>query len=83
MLGKLAPAAVANAKREAADLQAMIDKEQADKGQPSFELQPWDWAYYTDKVRQAKFSFDESQLKPYLELDRVLVDGVFHAAGQL
>src|SRR5690606_21848785 len=83
MLARLAPPAVANAKREAADLQAMIDKEQAAKGQPSFELQPWDWAYYTDKVRQAKYAFDESQLKPYLELDRVLVDGVFYAAGQL
>src|SRR5690606_5173856 len=81
MLSRLAPAAVANAKREAADLQAMIDKEQAAKGEPTFQLAPWDWAYYTDKVRQAKFAFDESQLKPYLELDRVLVDGVFHAAN--
>ena len=83
MLARLAPPAVANAKREAADLQAMIDKEQAARGEAGFDLQPWDWAYYTNKVRQAKFDFDESQLKPYLELDRVLVDGVFHAAGQL
>ncbi|MFC7302517.1 M3 family metallopeptidase [Cognatiluteimonas weifangensis] len=83
MLGRLAPAAVANARREAADLQAMIDREQAAKGEPTFALQPWDWAYYSEKVRQAKFAFDESQLKPYLELDRVLQDGVFYAAGQL
>ena len=83
MLGRLAPAAVANAKKEAADLQAMIDKEQAAKGEPTFKLEPWDWAYYSEKVRQAKFAFDESQLKPYLELDHVQQDGVFYAANQL
>ncbi len=83
MLVRLAPAAVANARKEAADLQAMIDKEQAAKGEPTFQLQPWDWAYYTEKVRQEKFAFDESQLKPYLELDNVLVNGVFHAANQV
>ena len=49
MLGKLAPPAVANAKREAADMQALIDKEQAAKGQPTFKLEPWDWAYYAEK----------------------------------
>ena len=83
MLRRLAPAAVANAKREAAALQAMIDAEQAAKGEPTFKLQPWDWAYYTEKVRQAEYDFDENELKPYLELDRVLKDGVFHAANQL
>lgn len=83
MLGKLAPAAVANAKREAADLQAMIDKEQAAKGQPSFKLEPWDWAFYTEKVRAEKYNFDESQLKPYFELNNVLENGVFYAANQL
>ena len=82
MLGQLAPAAVANAKREAADLQAMIDAEQKAAGKPSFELQPWDWAFYTEKVRQAKYDFDESQLKPYLELKSVLENGVFFAAGK-
>ena len=82
MLGQLAPAAVANARREAADLQAMIDAEQAAAGQPSFQLQPWDWAYYTEKVRQAKYNFDESQLKPYFEIKTVLEDGVFFAAGK-
>ena len=83
MLRQLAPAAVNNAKREAADLQAMIDKEQKAKGQPSFKLEPWDWAYYSEKVRQEKFSFDESQLKPYLEMRNVLENGVFFAATQL
>jgi peptidyl-dipeptidase Dcp len=83
MLAKLAPPAVANAKREAADLQAMIDKEQAAAGKPTFKLEPWDWAYYSEKVRQAKYAFDESQLKPYLELDNVQQKGVFYAAGQL
>ena len=83
MLGKLAPAAVANAKREAADLQAMIDQEQKAKGEPTFALEPWDWAFYTEKVRAAKYDFDESQLKPYFEMKNVLENGVFFAANQL
>jgi len=83
MLGKLAPPAVANAKREGAALQAMIDQAQAAKGEPTFQLQPWDWAYYTEKVRAAKYNFDESQLKPYFEMKNVLENGVFYAAGQL
>lgn len=83
MLGKLAPAAVANAKREAADLQAMIDQEQKAKGEPTFKLEPWDWAFYTEKVRAAKYNFDESQLKPYFEMKNVLENGVFFAATQL
>ena len=83
MLGQLAPPAVANAKMEAADLQAMIDKEQKAKGEATFKLEPWDWAFYTEKVRQAKYDFDESQLKPYLEMKNVLENGVFFAANQL
>jgi len=83
MLRQLAPKAVANARREGADLQAMIDAEQNAKGQPSFTLQPWDWAYYSEKVRKAKFSFDESQLKPYFEMRNVLENGVFYAANRL
>ncbi len=78
MLGQLAPAAVANAKREASALQARIDKEGG-----GFKLEPWDWAFYTEKVRAEKFAFDESLLKPYLELTNVLEKGVFYAAGQL
>ncbi|HEX7801348.1 MAG TPA: M3 family metallopeptidase [Pseudoxanthomonas sp.] len=78
MLGKLAPPAVANARREAADLQAMIKKEGG-----TFELAPWDWSFYSEKVRKDKFNFDESQLKPYFELNNVLENGVFFAANQL
>jgi len=83
MLGQLAPAALANARKEAADLQAMIDAEQAAKGEPSFTLEAWDWAYYTDKVQKAKFEFDDNQLKPYFELRNVLENGVFYAATRL
>ena len=57
MLGRMAPAAVANAQREAADLQQVIDAEQAAKRQPSFQLEPWDWAFYSEKVRQERFNF--------------------------
>ena len=77
-LSQLAPAAVANAKKEAADMQALIDKE---KG--GFQLAAWDWSYYAEKVRTQKFNFDESQLRPYFELDNVLVNGVFYAANKL
>jgi peptidyl-dipeptidase Dcp len=78
MLAKLAPAAVANARREAADLQKMIDSQ---KG--GFKLAAWDWAYYAEQVRQARYQFDESQMKPYFELSRVLEDGVFYMAKRV
>lgn len=83
MLAQLAPPAVANAKKEAAAMQAVIDQEQAAKGEPTFQLQPWDWAFYAEKVRQQKYDFDESQLKPYFEMKNVLENGVFYAANQL
>lgn len=83
MLQKLAPMAVANARREGAALQAMIDSEQKKAKQPSFQLAPWDWAFYSEKVRQAKYNFDESQLKPYFEMKNVLENGVFYAANKL
>ena len=77
-LATLAPPAIANAKREAADLQAMIDAEGGD-----FELASWDWDFYTEKVRKDRYDFDESQLKPYLEMNNVLVNGVFYAAEKV
>ncbi|MFU8822003.1 MAG: M3 family metallopeptidase [Gammaproteobacteria bacterium] len=78
MLSGIAPAAVANARREAADLQALIDAQGG-----GFELQAWDWHFYSAQVKQARFDVDEAQLKPYFELNRVLHDGVFYAANQL
>ena len=78
MLAKLAPAAVANARREVADMQKVIDEQ---KG--GFALEPWDWAFYAEQVRKARYDFDETQMKPYLEIDRVLKDGVFYAAGKV
>ncbi|MDN3920772.1 M3 family metallopeptidase [Roseateles violae] len=83
LLRQLAPAAVASARRDGAELQRLIDQEQAAKQQPSFELAAWDWAFYAEKLRAAKYGFDQSQLKPYLELKNVLENGVFYAAGQL
>ncbi len=78
MLGKLAPPAVANARREAADLQQAI---QAEGGK--FQLGAADWAHYAEKVRQQRYAFDESQMRPYFEMQRVLEDGVFYAATRL
>ena len=78
LLADLSPAAVANARREAAEIQRTIDEE---KG--GFSLQPWDWDFYSEKVRRTRYAFDEAELKPYLELDRVLQDGVFFAATKL
>ncbi|GJJ02313.1 dipeptidyl carboxypeptidase II [Duganella rhizosphaerae] len=78
LLGELAKPAVTNARKEAADLQAVVD---ADKG--GFQIDASDWAFYTDKVRAQRFAFDENQLKPYFELNNVLTNGVFYAAGKL
>jgi peptidyl-dipeptidase Dcp len=78
LLAQLAPPAVANARREAADLQAIVD---AEKGE--FALAACDWDFYSEKVRRARYAFDESQLRPYYELNRVLIDGVFFAATKL
>jgi peptidyl-dipeptidase Dcp len=80
LLGDLAPPAVANAKREAADMQKIIDQEGGNSHQA---LASWDWDFYSEKVRKAKYDFDESQLRPYYELNHVLLDGVFFAAGKL
>lgn len=77
-LGQLTPPAVANARAEAEALQAMIDAQGGD-----FQLAAWDWDYYADKVRAERYAFDASQLRPYFELDSVLKNGVFYAAGQV
>src|SRR6184192_4398396 len=78
LLADLAPPAVANAKREAADMQKIVDEE---KG--GFQVASWDWDFYSEKVRKARYAFDESELRPYYELNHVIIDGVFFAAGKL
>ena len=78
MLSGLVPASVAKAKGEAADIQALIDQQ---KG--GFQLQPWDWNFYSEQLRKAKYDLDESEVRPYFELNNVLENGVFYAANQL
>ncbi|MFI9845388.1 M3 family metallopeptidase [Nonomuraea sp. NPDC051941] len=73
MLGQLVAPAVRNARKEAEAL-----SEQA-----GFDIEPWDWSYYSEKVRQARYDFDAAEMRPYFELDRVYRDGIFFAAGKL
>jgi peptidyl-dipeptidase Dcp len=83
MLSQLAPAAVANARKEAADMQTLIDAQAKANGTAPFRLEAWDWDFYAEQVRKAKYSYDESQVRPYFEMDRVLRDGVLFAAHEL
>lgn len=78
MLDDLAPKVLDKAKAEAADIQKEIKAAGGD-----FELQPWDWAFYAEKVRKAKYDLDESQIKPYFELDNVLKNGIFFTMQNL
>jgi peptidyl-dipeptidase Dcp len=77
-LAALTPQAIANAQRETDDLEA-----KAREDDPDFELAAWDWDFYAEKLRQARYDFDDTELKPYFELDSVLINGVFFAAGQV
>jgi peptidyl-dipeptidase Dcp len=74
----LVPGTTAKAEAEARDIQAVIDSQ---KG--GFKLQPWDWDFYAEQVRKAKYDLDEDAVKPYFELNNVLQNGVFYAANQL
>jgi len=78
LLGDLAPPAVANAKREAADMQKIVDQQNG-----GFQVASWDWDFYSEQVRKARYAFDESELHSYYELNHVILDGVFYAAGKL
>ncbi len=77
LLYKLWEPAIKNAKKEAADMQAMIDKEGG-----KFKLESWDWWYYTEKIRKEKYDLDDSQLRPYFELNNVR-NGAFTLANKL
>ncbi len=78
MLKQIATPAVAMAKNEAAELQKLIDAEGG-----NFKLEPWDWSYYSEKLRKAKYDLDEAEIKPYFEITTVLEKGVFFAAEKL
>ncbi|MGQ6550985.1 peptidyl-dipeptidase Dcp [Serratia sp. IR-2025] len=74
----IVPAATARAEREAKDIQAVIDRQN-----DGFQLAAWDWQFYAEQVRKEKYDLDESQIKPYFEMNNVLHNGVFYAANLL
>ena len=74
----LVPMATAKAAREAKDIQEVIDAQKA-----GFTLQAWDWDFYGDQVRKAKYDLNDAEIKPYFEINNVLENGVFFAATQL
>jgi len=78
LLTDLVPPATARARAEATDIQKLVDTQGG-----GFKLQPWDWQYYAEQVRKAKYDLDESQIMPYFELNNVLQNGVFYAANKL
>jgi len=78
LLSGMAPAAAANARKEAAKLQALVDNQGG-----GFKVEAWDWDLYAEQVRKAEYDLDEAAVKPYLEFETVLQNGVFYAANQL
>lgn len=83
MLRQIAPAALARAHEEAAEMQKLIDAQAEARRAAPFKLEPWDWFFYSEQVRRARYHFDQAQVAPYLELEHVLHDGLFWAANQL
>jgi peptidyl-dipeptidase Dcp len=77
-LNTLVPLATARAAREGNDIQAVIDAQHG-----GFTLEAWDWDFYADQVRKAKYDLDDAEVKPYFEINNVLENGVFYAANQL
>ncbi|WP_353068352.1 M3 family metallopeptidase [Tunturibacter empetritectus] len=74
---------VANAADEAKDIQGVIDAQNKGAQGGGFPVEAWDWEFYSEQVRKAKYDIDEAQVRPYFELNNVLENGVFYAAGQL
>ncbi|MDQ0595630.1 peptidyl-dipeptidase Dcp [Chryseobacterium ginsenosidimutans] len=75
LMNQIATPAVETARREAKDIQDLIDQQNG-----GFKVEPWDWNFYAEQVRKAKFDLDESEIKPYFEITTVLEKGVFFAA---
>ncbi len=82
LMMKVWPAAVARAKEEVADMQKIADADAKDGRGARLIIEPWDYRFYAEKVRKAKFDLNEAEIKPYLKLDN-LVDAMFWSAGQL
>lgn len=78
LLAQLAKPAVAKAKVEAKEIQKLIDAQNG-----KFTLEPWDWNFYAEQVRKAKYDLDENEIKPYFEVNTVLEKGVFFAAKSM
>jgi peptidyl-dipeptidase Dcp len=78
LLTDMAPAAAARARAEATRMQELVDRQNG-----GFALAPWDWQFYAEQVRKADYALDDAEVRPYLELDRVLRDGLFFAAHEL
>lgn len=76
-LGQLIPATSKKIATEGKAIQSLIDQNS------HFDMKPWDWNFYAEKIRKAEYDLDENELKPYFELDNVLKNGVFYAATQL
>jgi peptidyl-dipeptidase Dcp len=77
LLQKLWTPAIKMAEKEAAKLSAMLQKDH-----PNATLEPWDWRYYEEKLRAKEFNFDENELKPYFELNKVK-EGIFYTVHKL
>jgi peptidyl-dipeptidase Dcp len=77
LMERVWPAAVARVKEEVADMQALADKEGA-----GIKIGPWDYKYYMEKVRKARYDLDQNEIKPYLQLEKVR-EGMFWVAGEL
>ncbi|MGH8031164.1 MAG: peptidyl-dipeptidase Dcp [Luteimonas sp.] len=83
LLTDTVPAATAKARAELAEIQNVVDAQHAGSKTDGFQVNAADWDFYAEQVRRAKYDLDESQIKPYFELDNVLNNGVFYAATQL
>ncbi|MCC6583869.1 MAG: M3 family metallopeptidase [Chitinophagales bacterium] len=78
LLNMIAGPAVEKAKKEAKDIQDLIDKQNG-----GFKLEPWDWNFYAEQVRKEKYDLNADEIKPYFEVKTVLEKGVFYAAKKM
>ena len=83
ILTELVPVALARAREDARDLQQLVVMQAHAEGFEPFKLAAWDWPFYAERLRKARFDFDRAEVAPYFELNRVLRDGVFYSAYEL